>query len=134
MAKKRGRSRATPAQEPKQLRKQLRKAEAGLHSAEAKRDKAQARVDAFGIIADEIRAQLADLERASTKAATEPADDAETTPAGRPADDAETAPAGRPADGDGVTPASEAAPDPDGGSASATSNRPRRPRKTQPAV
>jgi hypothetical protein len=122
MAKKRGRSRATPAQEPKQLRKQLRKAEAGLHSAEAKRDKAQARVDAFGIIADEIRAQLADLERASTKAATEPADDAETTPAGRPAD------------GDGVTPASEAAPDPDGGSASATPNRPRRPRKTQPAV
>jgi hypothetical protein len=122
MAKKRGRSRATPAQEPKQLRKQLRKAEAGLHNAEAKRDKAQARVDAFGIIADEIRAQLADLERASTKAATEPVDDAETTPAGRPAD------------GDGVTPASEAAPDPDGGSASATPNRPRRPRKTQPAV
>jgi hypothetical protein len=134
MPKKRDARRDTGSAKPKELRKRLRKAEEQLQDAQTRRDRAQARVDALSIIADEIRAQLADLERASTKAATEPADDAETTPAGRPADDAETTPAGRPADGDGVTPAPEAAPDPDGGSASATPNRPRRPRKTQPAV
>ncbi|MFO7531922.1 MAG: hypothetical protein R6W93_05635 [Candidatus Limnocylindrales bacterium] len=128
MAKRKGRSRTVPAQEPRQLRKQLRKAEAGLHKAEAKRDRAQARVDALGIIADEIRAQLADLEKASAKTAATPTDGV-----GQVAKDEGTkAPEGRPADGDGVTPASEAAPDPDGGSA--TPNRPRRPRKTQPAV
>jgi hypothetical protein len=120
MAKKRGRSRALPAQEPKQLRKQLHKAEAGLHKAEAKRDRAQARVDALGIIADEIRAQLADLERASAKAAATPQDGIETVA------DSTTA------EGDGSEPASETTPSPDGGSA--TPKQPRRTGKTEPAV
>jgi hypothetical protein len=128
MAKKRRRSRAASVQEPKQLRKQLHKAEAGLHKAEAKRDRAQARVDAFGIIADEIRAQLSDLEKASAKATAAPGNGAE-----QPAkDEATTAAEARPADGDGAQPASETTPRPD--DASATPRRPRRPRKTQPAV
>jgi hypothetical protein len=78
MVKKKGKHGDSPAQKPRQLRKQLRKAEAELHKAEAKRDRAQARVDAFGIITDEIRAQLADIERAAVRAdvqseASEPA-------------------------------------------------------------
>jgi len=63
MAKK-SRSRDKPAQKPKSLQKQLRKAEATLDKAVAKRDRAQARVDALSIIADEIRAQLAEVEKA----------------------------------------------------------------------
>jgi hypothetical protein len=69
MAKKEGKRRDAPAQKPKHLREQLHKAEAGLHTAEAKRDRAQARVEALGIIADEIRAQLADIEKADAKGA-----------------------------------------------------------------
>jgi hypothetical protein len=120
MARKKGGSRAVPAQEPKRLRKQLHKAEAGLHKAEAKRDKAQARVDAFGIIADEIRAQLADLEKASAKEAAAPKEQAETQAGGKAAD------------GDGVEPAPEAAPRQNGGPT--PPRPPRRARKTQPAV
>ena len=71
MAKKKGKRRDAPAQKLKQLREQLHKAEAGLHTAEGKRDKAQARVEALGIIADEIRAQLADIEKADARAAGE---------------------------------------------------------------
>src|SRR6185503_15435991 len=50
---------------PKQLRKRLRKAEDQLADAQAKRDGAQARLEALSIIADEIRAQLAALEKAA---------------------------------------------------------------------
>ena len=53
---------------PKQLRKRLRKTEAELAKAEAKRDDAQARVEALVIIADEIRAQMAESEKAATEA------------------------------------------------------------------
>ena len=63
MAKKKGRSKERPAPKPKSLHKQLRKAEAALQKAAAKRDRAQARVDALSIIADEIRAQLAEVEK-----------------------------------------------------------------------
>ena len=42
----------------KQLRKRLRKAEDQLTDAQQKRDRAQARVEALAIIADEVRAQL----------------------------------------------------------------------------
>jgi hypothetical protein len=64
MAKKKGRSKGKPAQKPKSLQKQLGKAEDTLDKAVAKRDRAQARVDALSIIADEIRAQLAEVEKA----------------------------------------------------------------------
>jgi chromosome segregation ATPase len=52
---------------PKQLRKRLRKTEAELAKAAAKRDDAQARVEALAIIADEIRAQLAESEKAAAE-------------------------------------------------------------------
>ncbi len=61
MAKKRGARRDASPAKPKQLRKRLRKAEDQLEHARAKRDRAQARLDALAIIADEIRAQLAEL-------------------------------------------------------------------------
>jgi hypothetical protein len=70
MTKKRKRADA-PVGKPKGLRKQLRKAEADLAKAVAKRDKAQARVEAMGIIADELRSQLADREKAKGSAASE---------------------------------------------------------------
>ena len=63
MAKKKGRSKERPAPKPKSLHKQLRKAKTALEKAAAKRDRAQARVDALSIIADEIRAQLAAVEK-----------------------------------------------------------------------
>ncbi len=68
MAKKKGKQRESSGPGPKRLRKQFRKAEARLGKAVAKRDKAQARVEALGIIADEIRAQLADIDKAAAKA------------------------------------------------------------------
>ena len=49
----------------KQLRKRLRKAEDQLADAQQKRDRAQARVEALAIIADEVRAQLADADKAA---------------------------------------------------------------------
>jgi hypothetical protein len=58
-----------PTRKPKGLRKQLHKAEADLAKAVAKRDKAQARVEAMSIIADEIRARLAEHEKATAKTA-----------------------------------------------------------------
>ena len=74
MAKKKGKRRDASAPKPKALRKQLRKAEAELDKAVAKRDQAQARVEALSIIADEIRAQLADIDKAEAKAAAAAAD------------------------------------------------------------
>jgi hypothetical protein len=65
MAKKKSRGKDKPTPKPKSLRRQLRKAEAVLAKATAKRDKAQARVDAMSIIADELRAQLADVDKAA---------------------------------------------------------------------
>ncbi len=62
MAKKRSARRDPGTAKPKQLRKRLHKAEDQLQNTEAKRDRAQARVDALSIIADEIRAQLAEVE------------------------------------------------------------------------
>jgi hypothetical protein len=63
MAKKRDAKRDERGAEPKQLRKRLGKAEDRLQDAMAKRDRAQAHAEALAIIADEIRAQLAELER-----------------------------------------------------------------------
>jgi len=54
------------ASKAKQLPKRLRKAEDQLLDATAKRDRAQARVEALSIIAGEIRAQLAETEKAAT--------------------------------------------------------------------
>ena len=59
----------------KQLRKRLRKAENQLLDASAKRDRAQARVEALSIIADELRAQLAEAEKAATVAHAKAAGD-----------------------------------------------------------
>ena len=56
------------AGKPKQLRKRLRKAEDQLADAQLKRDRAQARVEALSIIADEIRAQLAEADTAPEEA------------------------------------------------------------------
>jgi hypothetical protein len=64
MAKKKAARKDASAAKPKQLRKRLRKAEDQLQDAQAKRDRAQARFEALSIIADEIRAQLAELEKA----------------------------------------------------------------------
>lgn len=77
MAKKRGARRDASPAKPKQLRKRLRKAEDQLEDARAKRDRAQARLDALAIIADEIRAQLAELGEAEDGPADGPADAAE---------------------------------------------------------
>ncbi len=68
MAKKRATRRDAGSAKPKQLRKRLRKAEDQLQDAQTKRDRAQARVDALSIIADEIRAQLAEIEQAGKDA------------------------------------------------------------------
>ena len=62
MGKKNAARRDIGASDPEQLRKRLRKAEGQLLDATAKRDRAQARVEALAIIADEIRAQLAETE------------------------------------------------------------------------
>jgi hypothetical protein len=78
MARRRAHEADADASKPKQLRKRLRKAEDQLADAQVKRDRAQARVEALGIIADEIRAQLAALEKAA--AATSPANDAAAGP------------------------------------------------------
>ncbi|CAN5634251.1 hypothetical protein BH23CHL8_BH23CHL8_22940 [soil metagenome] len=50
---------------PKRLREQLRKADAKVARARDKRDRAQARVEALGIIADEIRATLTEVQKAA---------------------------------------------------------------------
>ncbi len=63
----------------KQLRKRLRKAEDQLLDASAKRDRAQARVEALSIIADELRAQLAEAEKAARSAQANAAGDHEAT-------------------------------------------------------
>jgi hypothetical protein len=52
----------------RRLHKRLRRAEAELDTALKKRDRAQARVEALGIIADEIRATLAERARADAAA------------------------------------------------------------------
>jgi hypothetical protein len=61
MAKKVAPSSAKPAS-PKRLRRRLEKLEGRLASASDKRDRAQARVDALAILADEVRAALAAAE------------------------------------------------------------------------
>ncbi len=66
MAKKRA-TRDAGSAKPKQLRKRLRKAKDQLQQAQTKRDRAQARVEALSIIADEIRAQLAEIEQAEAQ-------------------------------------------------------------------
>ena len=68
MAKRKGARKGGHISRPKQLRKRLRKAEAQLVEAAADRNKSQARVEALAIIADEIRAQLAEAERATAGA------------------------------------------------------------------
>ena len=69
MARKRSAQADAETSKPKQLRKRLRKAEDQLADAVSKRDRAQARVEALSIIADEIRAQLADADKAAEGAA-----------------------------------------------------------------
>lgn len=68
MPKKRASGKDAGSAKPKQLRKRLRKAEDQLQHAQTKRDRAQARVEALSIIADEIRAQLAELEKPDQQA------------------------------------------------------------------
>jgi hypothetical protein len=68
MARKRSAREDADSSRPRQLRKRLRKAEDQLADAVQKRDRAQARVEALGIIADEIRAQLAEAEIAEEPA------------------------------------------------------------------
>jgi hypothetical protein len=58
----------TGAVTARRLHKRLRRAEAELDTALKKRDRAQARVEALGIIADEIRATLAERARADAAA------------------------------------------------------------------
>jgi hypothetical protein len=88
MPKKRGSKKDLRGAKPKQLHKRLRKAEDQLQNATAKRDRAQARVEALAIIADELRAQLAELERSEPAAAPEAgptAEDESTHATKRPA-------------------------------------------------
>ena len=65
MAKKKAAGRDTGATSSRQLRKRLRKAEAQLLDATAELVRAQARVEALSIIADEVRAQLAEARQAA---------------------------------------------------------------------
>ncbi len=76
MPKKRATRGDPGSTKPKQLRKRLHKAEDQLQDAEAKRDRAQARVDALSIIADEIRAQMAEVEAPDRAADADGADQA----------------------------------------------------------
>ena len=69
MPRKRSARDDAEASKPKQLRKRLRKAEDQLDDAQLKRDRAQARVEALSIIADEIRAQLAEADKAAEEEA-----------------------------------------------------------------
>lgn len=69
MPRKRSARDEADTSKPKQLRKRLRKAEDQLADAVVKRDRAQARVEALSIIADEIRSQLAEAEAAAEKVA-----------------------------------------------------------------
>ena len=65
MPRKRSVREDAEASRPRQLRKRLRKAEDQLADAVQKRDRAQARVEALSIIADEIRAQLAEADKSA---------------------------------------------------------------------
>ena len=65
MPRKRSVREDAEASRPRQLRKRLRKAEDQLADAVLKRDRAQARVEALNIIADEIRAQLAEADKSA---------------------------------------------------------------------
>jgi hypothetical protein len=65
MAKKKAAVRDTGATSSRQLRKRLRKAEVQLLDATAELVRAQARVEALAIIADEVRAQLAEARKAA---------------------------------------------------------------------
>ena len=65
MVKKKAAGRDTGATSSRQLRKRLRKAEAQLLDATAELVRAQARVEALSIIADEVRAQLAEARQAA---------------------------------------------------------------------
>ncbi len=64
MPRKRSAREEAETSKPRQLRKRLRKAEDQLADAVLKRDRAQARVEALSIIADETRAQLAEADKA----------------------------------------------------------------------
>lgn len=79
MPKKKAAGRDAGTSRSRQLRKRLRKAEDQLADASDKRERAQARVEALSIIADELRAQLAEAERAAGAAQTNAASDRETT-------------------------------------------------------
>jgi hypothetical protein len=85
MPRKRSAREETDSSKPRQLRKRLRKAEDQLADAVQKRDRAQARVEALSIIADEIRAQLADAEKAAEDAAVSPEPPAKAPRRGRKA-------------------------------------------------
>ena len=65
MPRKRSVREDAEASRPRQLRKRLRKAEDQLADAVLKRDRAQARVEALNIIADEIRAQLSEADKSA---------------------------------------------------------------------
>lgn len=84
MARKRSAQADADTSKPKQLRKRLRKAEDQLADAVSKRDRAQARVEALSIIADEIRAQLADADKAAEETAAVAASAAAAEAAGAP--------------------------------------------------
>jgi hypothetical protein len=85
MPRKRSAREETDSSKPRQLRKRLRKAEDQLADAVQKRDRAQARVEALNIIADEIRAQLADLEKSeNAETAEQDASATATQPAKAP--------------------------------------------------
>ena len=82
MAKKKAAGRDAGSSRPKQLRKRLRKAESQLLDATAERDRAQARVEALAIIADEVRARLAEGEKAARSSRSKAADEAKSAPPG----------------------------------------------------
>ena len=82
MARKRSARDLAETSKPRQLRKRLRKAEDQLADAQQKRDRAQARVEALSIIADEIRAQLAEADKAAELDAAV-TQEAETPPSAR---------------------------------------------------
>jgi hypothetical protein len=84
MTKKKAARASVEAASPKRLRRKLEKLEARQASASVKRDRAQARVDALAILADEVRAALAAAEAPTSEPdATPPA--SKPRPAAKPA-------------------------------------------------
>jgi hypothetical protein len=127
MPRKRSAREESEISKPKQLRKRLRKAEDQLADAQLKRDRAQARLEALSIIADEIRAQLAEVEKAAEQDAAEMPEPG----GGKPVADTKERSGRKPAPAG--SPATEGTSAPGRPAAAQTAQKPSRPRRSPSA-